>query len=214
MKNTEISVAESEPKLKSDGAIRKPGLDGHIPALDGLRGVAILLVMLHHFTVIQPAGAFEKWFERFAHLGMHGVDLFFVLSGFLITGILFDSKGEPHFLRNFYMRRSLRIFPLYYAVVVFSFLLVPIILAHVAGLAGKLSRFQGASEDWVWYVFYLSNFSIARVSAFRHGILDVTWSLAIEEQFYLVWALCVLFFNWRTLRGICLGAILGALAIR
>jgi peptidoglycan/LPS O-acetylase OafA/YrhL len=200
--------------MKAGEETGKTVLDARIPSLDGLRGVAIILVMIHHFTVIQPATAVEIWFGRVARLGMHGVDLFFVLSGFLITGILLDSKGEQRFLRNFYMRRTLRIFPLYYAVVAFSFLIVPTILANVPGLANKLSRFQVASHDWVWYVFYCSNFSIGRADAFRHGILDVTWSLAIEEQFYLVWAIVVLFFSGRTLLRICVGAIFGAFVIR
>ena len=88
----------------------------HIPALDGVRGLAILLVLFYHTTIVEPG----PWWATMLHatcrnFGWTGVDLFFVLSGFLITGILVDAKGRPNFLRNFYARRVLRIFPLYYA---------------------------------------------------------------------------------------------------
>jgi peptidoglycan/LPS O-acetylase OafA/YrhL len=189
-------------------------LQRHIPVLDGIRGLAILLVMVHHFTVITPIGTLETWFDKASHLGMHGVDLFFVLSGFLITGILIDSKDSPNFLRNFYIRRTLRIFPLYYAVTGFSFLILPFLLSLSAAGASKLGRFETAAGDWIWYLLYCSNFTIAKANAFRHGILDVTWSLAIEEQFYLVWAIAVLFLSRRTLQRVCVGAIISALVIR
>src|SRR6266568_1801981 len=94
----------------------------HIPALDGLRGLAIILVLLFHFTPESGGhtmiGVLTRWVSR---LGWCGVDLFFVLSGFLITGILFDAKGLQHYFRNFYMRRVLRIFPLYYGVLLLVF---------------------------------------------------------------------------------------------
>src|SRR5690242_17907758 len=86
----------------------------HLPVLDGVRGLAILLVMAHHSFVLQPQSQFEAMLSEVAALGMFGVDLFFVLSGFLITGILLDTKGTPNQLGNFYVRRVLRIFPLYY----------------------------------------------------------------------------------------------------
>ena len=93
----------------------------HLPGLDGLRGIAILAVLMHHFmTPNYPSGIpggihgiLVKCVYRVFDVGWWGVDLFFVLSGFLITGILLDSKGTEHFFRNFYARRSLRNFPLY-----------------------------------------------------------------------------------------------------
>ena len=101
-----------------------------IPALDGLRGLAILLVLLHHFTVLIPQTMVERWFVRLTTVesGIHGVDLFFVLSGFLITGILLDSKGKRGYYKNFYKRRVLRIFPLYYLVLFFSFCVLPMVM--------------------------------------------------------------------------------------
>src|SRR5438270_10669611 len=98
----------------------------HIPALDGLRGVAILLVLLFHFT---PQGSGHtlvgSLMRGISQVGWCGVDLFFVLSGFLITGILFDAKGSVNYFRNFYMRRVLRIFPLYYGALLVVFVIVP-----------------------------------------------------------------------------------------
>jgi len=198
----------------SDKIFHPPSLHGHIPALDGLRGVAILLVMFIHFTVINPIGTIEVWFQKVAYLGMHGVDLFFVLSGYLITSILLDTKGKENFLRNFYMRRILRIFPLYYAIVALSFLILPILLSHFTAGTAKLARFDAVSGDWIWYVLYCSNFLIARTEAIRHGILDVTWSLAIEEQFYMIWGITVLLSDKKLLKRICISVIFCALLFR
>src|SRR5580704_13240421 len=86
-------------------------------ALDGLRGLAILMVLFVHFIGDATAHtAVERGLVKLANYGIWGVDLFFVLSGFLITGILYDAKSSPHYFRDFYVRRTLRIFPLYYGV--------------------------------------------------------------------------------------------------
>src|SRR5918997_481723 len=101
------------------GSLARAGssLPAHIPALDGLRGIAIALVLLKHFVTVVPTTALATGPVAFARVGWVGVDLFFVLSGFLITGILIDARGGARYFRNFYARRSLRIFPLYFAFV-------------------------------------------------------------------------------------------------
>jgi len=187
-----------------------------IPALDGLRGLAILLVMLFHQTLIKPGNAIsltDDVFSRIVEFGWSGVDLFFVLSGFLITGILFDAKGRAHYFRNFYARRTLRIFPLYYAVLVLSLVILPNLPAGLVP-ADKVASFGRIEGDEIWYWLYLSNFSIAKAGMWRHGILDISWSLAIEEQFYLIWPTVVYFLGRVALMRVCVGLILLAPVIR
>jgi hypothetical protein len=157
----------------------------HQPALDGVRGIAILLVLFHHFTVFDPITGVGAWLGFAALLGWCGVDLFFVLSGFLITGILIDARGSSRYFSSFYMRRSLRIFPLYFLVVFLSFVVLPRFPALHDVLAGPTDVVQ-----WPYWT-YLVNFAIADRAQFLHGILDISWSLAIEEQFYIVWAVVV-----------------------
>ncbi len=155
-------------------------LGGHIREFDGLRGIAILVVLAHHFW--PSSGALAAW-SKLPHLGWVGVDLFFVLSGCLITGILLDTRGEDGWLRNFYARRLIRIAPLYYLVVIGGFLVIP--------------RLQGSSEfvdqsgsAW-WYLLYLGNIRESLTGHEPAYILAVTWSLCIEEQFYLLFPIVV-----------------------
>lgn len=146
----------------------------YYPALDGLRGVAILLVLVYHnFGFI---GQF--------YFGWLGVDLFFVLSGFLITDILMNTLGQPHFLRNFYMRRVLRIFPLYYLCLVFFLLIYPSLFT--------VPDFSYYKENQAWLWTYLQNWLYIFKSDDSVNILHHLWSLAVEEQFYLLWPLTIL----------------------
>jgi len=179
---------------------------GQILTLDGLRGVAILLVCFHHQTLLPLEGgsALDHWFARLFYVGWCGVDLFFVLSGFLITGLLLDARGDPHYFRNFYARRTLRIFPLYYAVVFFSLIILPHLPFVPAEKAQNFGRIDG---DEIWYWTYLSNFAIAKAGQWRHGILDISWSLAIEEQFYLMWPLVVATLGRKALLRVCAGLV-------
>jgi peptidoglycan/LPS O-acetylase OafA/YrhL len=125
---------------------------GHIPVLDGIRGLAILLVMLRHFTLgMRAESVVDSAFKSVTSVGWSGVDLFFVLSGFLITGLLLDSKYGPHYFRNFFARRALRIFPLYYAVLAVIFFALP--FTPLASLA----EYATLRANQVWYWTYGSN---------------------------------------------------------
>ena len=167
-----------------------------IPQLDALRGIAILVVMFHNEGGVFPSLQLSRVFAS----GWMGVDLFFVLSGFLITGILLDAKGSAGFFRNFYARRCLRIWPLYYAVVLFMFVGVPLLRP------GLTSMIFERSSPWWAYPLYLQNFLIPHSSG-AIGPLGVTWSLAIEEQFYLIWPLVVRYLSTARLRVLCLAVI-------
>jgi peptidoglycan/LPS O-acetylase OafA/YrhL len=181
-------------------------------ALDGLRGLAIFLVFLYHSTwrpgAVTPLERAATWPSQ---VGFAGVDLFFVLSGFLITRILLRERSSPHYFSAFYGRRVLRIFPLYYALLTLWLLVLPAIGAE--RWTGDL-WIEGADRESVWYWLYLSNWHDGFAARFGHRLLAVTWSLAIEEQFYLVWPLAVRLLSRRALAGACLAAIGGALALR
>lgn len=169
---------------------------GFIPALDGLRGIAILLVMVHHFTFSEPTLTAYQPTLIDARIGSvlfffwTGVDLFFVLSGFLITGILLDTRGSEKYFTTFYARRTLRIFPLYYLVLFLALVVLPNFPALHATLTAQEETGQVVMPAQWPYWLYLTNFAIAD-RGWVHGWVDVAWSLAIEEQFYLVWPLVI-----------------------
>ncbi len=162
--------------------------------LDALRAFAVGLVLVYHFW--RPA-------RQVLHFGSMGVRVFFVLSGFLITGILLHSRGllergetgPGAAIRRFYTRRFLRIFPLFY----FGLLLA------------WLGRVAGARADIEWHLLYLSNVRFFLENAAQPGRwggnLSHLWSLAVEEQFYLLWPWIVLFASWRWLPRIALAMI-------
>jgi peptidoglycan/LPS O-acetylase OafA/YrhL len=158
---------------------------GFIPALDGLRGIAIILVMVHHFTYYRPTDGRDALIGSVLFFGWSGVDLFFVLSGFLITGILLDTRGSARYFTTFYARRTLRIFPLYYLVLFVAFVVLPKFPALHTVVAGPID----VLPQWPYWL-YLTNVAVAD-RGWVHGWVDVTWSLAIEEQFYLVWPLVI-----------------------
>ena len=167
------------------------------------------MVMAVHF--VGDAGArtgAQRVLVKAASFGVLGVDLFFVLSGFLITGLLLEAKGQPHYFRNFYARRTLRIFPLYYLVLAVLFLLLPRIIA----LPPLLERAR-SHQAWLWT--YTANFYIAATSSWESlTYVSHFWSLAIEEHFYLLWPLVVFSFARPTLQRICLAVLAGGLALR
>jgi peptidoglycan/LPS O-acetylase OafA/YrhL len=207
-----LALRAEETAVRLPWTRRHPGGSepGQILTLDGLRGLAILGVLFHHQTLLPLEGAgpaLDLWFARLFHVGWCGVDLFFVLSGFLITGLLLDAKGDRHYFRNFYARRTLRIFPLYYAVVFFSLIILPNLPAGLVP-PEKVRNFGRIDGDELWYWTYLSNFAVAAAGQWRHGILDISWSLAIEEQFYLMWPLVVASLGRTALLRVCIGLVL------
>lgn len=168
--------------------------NGRIPELDGIRGISILLVMVVHFGVFScPSGAVTQVIA----FGWIGVNVFFGLSGFLITGILLDSRSRNDYFRRFYLRRTFRIFPAYYFFLLFFFHLGPL-LSRLPSM-GLLAR--GAGREW-WYWLYLLNWSPLQI---RNRSLAHVWSLCVEEQFYLLWPVVVRYAPPRALKWICVG---------
>lgn len=153
------------------------GSESRLPALDGLRGIAIALVLWHHLAAPALPAVSESWLGLLrVALGLSwlGVNLFFVLSGFLIGGILLDHRGSPRLARAFYLRRALRILPLFYVTLLIS------LAAAAAGAPGSWQEFPA----WV-YGLFLTNFALAWVQHWDWLPFSVLWSLAVEEQFYL-----------------------------
>ena len=189
---------------------QNPEIQGHIPALDGVRGLAILVVMIGHFNIgYYPVYGFERDLKTLIETGWWGVDLFFVLSGFLITGILLDAKGSSHYFRNFYVRRVLRIFPLYYGFLFAFFILAPALRPPTPG--GPFDSWR-ASQGWYWS--YLSNYQLLFPQWVRPYPLSHFWTLAVEEQFYLFWPAVVLLTSRKGLLRVCLFCIVGSLLFR
>lgn len=164
------------------------------PQLDAVRGLAVLVVLLHNTDKFRYTGLL-------ARDGWMGVDLFFVLSGFLITGILLDTKDTQGYFRKFYARRCLRIWPLYYAALFFMFVVVPMLRPSEA-----VKIYEPRSMPWWSYLIYLQNFLVPAITK-ATGLLGVTWSLAVEEQFYAVWPVVVRYSNEAQLRKITIGLI-------
>jgi peptidoglycan/LPS O-acetylase OafA/YrhL len=197
--------AHSSPVTEKEVLSTSTKGDGRVPALDGVRGLAILLVMAHHYgQLLVPLHPIDVPVLYATSAGWVGVDLFFVLSGFLITGILYDTRRARNYFQSFYARRILRIFPLSYTALTFFFCLLPLLGSKALG--------ETASR-WPWFWFYGTNFLIV-----RHGwpsrYVQHFWSLAIEEQFYLVWPLLVFLLPRRWLIALSVGIVIGAAALR
>jgi peptidoglycan/LPS O-acetylase OafA/YrhL len=197
--NSSLGVREASPMPRR-----------HLPVLDGLRGLAIIAILLRHSAYIfQAHGQATRWFLPIMQFGMWGVDLFFVLSGFLITSILLDTRTAANRARSFYGRRILRIFPLYYLAIA----LVMFAEWHFPGVR------QGAnlqnSADHLSYLFYFQNW----IPLWHHGnypesFIGHFWSLAVEEQFYLIWPAIVWHLTKEAISRLCVAALLVSLALR
>jgi peptidoglycan/LPS O-acetylase OafA/YrhL len=192
----------------STGALQQA--TDHLPALDGLRGLAVAWVMLHHFNhgATHHNELVNVAFVTFK-LGYFGVDLFFVLSGFLITRILLETRDAPNYFRAFYGRRMLRIFPLYYLALFIALVVWPLLQPFTP------EQQRLAEHQW-WLWAYLSNIGMAvhNEPLFDAGSLKLLhfWSLAIEEQFYLLWPAVVLMLSRRQLIAAC-GVLIGVAVV-
>jgi len=198
---------ESAPKWTN----RK--LAGRIPELDGIRGLAILLVLIFHYIVevasFNVDGRIRTTILCFA-LTWSGVDLFFVLSGFLIGGILLDAKHADNYYRTFYFRRISRIVPLY-AVLIATF----IIGAYCVPSASKplAAMFDTHIPTWS-YFFFLQNVFMTLHRSYGSGWMSVTWSLAVEEHFYLLLPFVVRRLSSKGIAAFAIGMIVVAPALR
>ncbi len=167
LENSNLAYPQAGPSTLDAGR-------AHYPALDGLRGLAILLVVVYH----------NFGFINVFFFGWLGVDLFFVLSGFLITDILLKTVGEKGYLKNFYIRRVLRIFPLYYLCLILFLIVLPKTTIQLD------VQYYVDHQIWLWT--YLQNWIYTFQSPGQTNALNHLWSLAVEEQFYLLWPLAVL----------------------
>jgi peptidoglycan/LPS O-acetylase OafA/YrhL len=166
--------------MQVERATTKVLQEKRLPALDGIRGIAVLGVLLvHAHILLTTTGILEHPLSLLVESGAYGVDLFFVLSGFLITGILLDTRESPRYFRSFYARRFLRLFPVYYGYLLVVAVVLPALhrVAHTS-----MADYTGG---WWWYFGYISNWKPG------HGASDPFlghfWSLAVEEQFYIWW---------------------------
>jgi peptidoglycan/LPS O-acetylase OafA/YrhL len=192
------TAADSSPRLKT---------------LDGLRGLAICSVILFHANIgFDVHDSKVAWLSAVARCGWIGVDLFFVLSGFLITGILLDTRHSKRYLTTFFARRMLRIFPLYYSTLFAVFIVLPWFVPP----ASDRMMFLYKHQAWFWT--YFSNIGyVVEQKAFGNADwlwLDHFWSLALEEQFYVIWPFVVWKLSARRIVQICCLMICGSLFLR
>lgn len=198
---------KNSPAELHSPALANAGAAGHaerrVPELDGIRGIAVIGITIFHavlvcdFALIPWAGL-----VRWAHAC---VDLFFVLSGYLITGILLSSLGAAKYFANFYARRTLRIFPAYFFVLGLVFVVLPFFSSALA---------TSVTVDQFWlYALFLQNWDYAFNGWSDWPYINHFWSLAVEEQFYLCWPLVVMVAGRKRLPAICLGVFFASLLV-
>jgi peptidoglycan/LPS O-acetylase OafA/YrhL len=178
----------------------------HIPALDGIRALAILLVVPHNVDLLRPpVPRIDYPLTLVMHAGWIGVQLFFVLSGFLITGNLLDTRRADNYFGAFFARRALRILPLYFTVLILTFVIAPLFVTLPQELRDTQSH-----QVWLWT--FLTNWT----QPFNGGVhgFGHFWSLAVEEQFYLLWPFVVLLCEPVALLWTCGAAVAIALVAR
>lgn len=181
-----------EDKTQSGLDVIVKDFSNRVPELDGIRGTAILVVIIFHWIALEGVSVLPERLERLLSFGWSGVDLFFVLSGFLIGGILLDARDSTNYFKVFYMRRFYRILPLYSAICVLS---VAMFYAHLSTHAWLFQR----KIPWYAYLTFGQNFWMVKLKTLGCWQLAVTWSLAVEEQFYLTLPFLVRFVSRKSL---------------
>lgn len=171
--------------------------------LDGVRAVAALMIMFCHFFLYADSkNDIFLIIKKVSVFGQTGVSLFFVLSGFLISRILLSTKSNSHYFRNFYLRRILRIFPLYYFFLFLYYLVLPTFLSE------PIYSFNEQKYFWVYFQ------NIARTFEWKSEGPVHFWSLAVEEHFYFFWPILFFFFSTKRLTQIIFGVVFSAFLIR
>ena len=172
-----------------------------------------MLFHIQFFTLVAGAPLWERAYALVAGLGWAGVDLFFVLSGFLITRILFNTRDEPNYYRVFYLRRVVRILPLYYAALLLFLVLVPALM-HIGHAAPSSATLASPTTQLLAWL-YLVNWDLA-IQGFGYvtPFLAHFWSLSVEEQFYLVWPAVVRTLSRRGLMALCVAMVAAAALVR
>jgi peptidoglycan/LPS O-acetylase OafA/YrhL len=220
--NTGATTTRQRPKSPAENCLLLS--TRRLPELDGLRGIACGLVVAWHCLVLPadslvmptvPAGhnSILSWIGvPLSQIMVGGVDLFFVLSGFLIVGILMDHRGADNYFRVFWSRRVLRIFPVYFL----------LLATYVVALAVDGALHVPALDVWLisdklptWpYFLFLQNYSMAMADDVGSYWVGITWSLAVEEQFYLLIPLLVFVLNRKQVLGLALACVVLAPVIR
>lgn len=188
---------------------RIPGERPHNLYLDGVRGVAVLAVLLTHGTFLFPTTRLTRYVLPPLTFGWWGVDLFFVLSGFLITGILLTTRTADNRASAFYARRILRIFPIYY-----------LCLAVMWALSSQwfwlrsLVPYNSAADKTAYLLYFQNWVPLWHSLTLQPNLVGHFWSLAVEEQFYLVWPWIVWKLSPKSALRLCIAGALGALVLR
>lgn len=168
-----------------------PGDAGHMPALDAVRGFAIIAVLMHHLAVYTPGNDVPgRVYAAFAEFFAHGVDLFFALSGYLLVRHFAETPPSSGWLRRFWLRRAAKIVPLY-ALVLLGLLFALPVLLNAAGLAAKLPDQSLLVSELPWHAAFVSHWLYFKQSGFGYPLLNVAWSLGIEIEFYVLLCLFV-----------------------
>jgi peptidoglycan/LPS O-acetylase OafA/YrhL len=195
------AVATTAPA--ADASAPPVRLPAHLPQLDGVRGVAIFVVAVHMLSLLAtPLDWLGRVCTSLFSYGWMGVQLFFALSGFLITGILLEARGSSNYLSGFYARRFLRIFPLYYGTLFVAFVVLPAV-----GYLPKEIAHDRPHQLWLWA--YVSNWAVGTPASSQ--ALHHFWSLSVEEQFYLLWPFALMRTGPRACLRLCL--VVAALAL-